>query len=214
MIWYWSNCSGTASQLTCPHEWNDSRGDDGHRRYVSVVRIIPPNLSGTCTSLYRFTGINDDYGTVWRVLEESQKVQLRDKARWLTECQSVPPEQWLAMYRANLQNLLKVSPCAIFFVTILHLDFQKLNVLSADSATLMKLAVLKARAERLRLDAFDKGLRGCWNKIDKSLARREHTRPQRGQHLVPVYFLSRNCKWYRMLHTSALLSMHYCILPL
>jgi hypothetical protein len=46
---------------------------------------------------------------IWRVLEESQRIQLREKACCMTEEEEVPSAEWILRYKANLQKLLQVS---------------------------------------------------------------------------------------------------------
>lgn len=110
------------SYLSCPNDIrrdiDDPRRNDGHHRYFPIVRtnyfkFVIYNVDRH-ESRARYPDDEDDYNIVWRVLEESQRNQLRSKARELTGVQPLSSEQWVSKYQTNLENLLKVNFRAAF----------------------------------------------------------------------------------------------------
>jgi hypothetical protein len=111
----------------------------------------------------RFLTSTSDFSIIWHVLEESQRAALRKKACDITNAKSPSFGQWTRRYKSNLQNLLKVSKNpknSAYTMTTFHLTCQNLNDPS-DTSSLVKIAVLKARAKRLHLQ-MRPGNRNRW----------------------------------------------------
>jgi hypothetical protein len=84
---------------------------------------------------------------IWHFFKESQRVQLHKKACYITEEENAPSAESIRQYKANLQKLLQVSLCTGKLVILDHiLAYQNLNDLTFNSATLMKLILMKAQA--------------------------------------------------------------------
>lgn len=52
---------------------------------------------------------NNDHGKIWHVMEESQRIQLRERARRLTDLQMLSPPFWISHYKSTLRGFLNVS---------------------------------------------------------------------------------------------------------